>query len=130
MAVAVKLRGANRKGNGNLKSEKKLQETKPAEATNPTAHGVIYSKRLNVCPFSAPPPEAYAPIIGDERMERLQRAAERLKDLKILELNATAQGGGVADRFVERRAAGDVRQQNRGVSPFRRHDLCPSTQPT
>jgi len=97
MAVPVKLQVKNRKGNGKVKTEKISQETKPAEAASPPAHGVIYSKRLNFCPFSTPPLEAYIPILGDERTERLQRAAERMKGLKVLELNATAQGGGVAE---------------------------------
>jgi len=97
MVVAVKLREINKKGNGKVKSGRKFQETKQAEAASPPAHGVIYSKRLNLCPFSTPPLEAYASILGDERTERLQRAAERLKGLKLLELNATAQGGGVAE---------------------------------
>jgi trehalose synthase len=97
MAVAVKLPKNNKKGNGEVKAERQSQETKPAEVASPPAQGIIYSQRLNLCPFSAPPLEAYAPILGDERIERLQRAAERLKGLKVLELNATAQGGGVAE---------------------------------
>jgi len=80
-----------------VKTERIPQETKQALAVSPPSHGVIYSKRLNFCPFSTPPLKAYAPILGDERMERLQRAAERLKGLSVLELNATAQGGGVAE---------------------------------
>ncbi len=97
MAVAVKLPKINKKGNGKVKTERQSQETKPYELASPPTEGVIYSKRLNFCPFSAPPVKAYAPILGDERMERLQRAAERMKGLKVLELNATAQGGGVAE---------------------------------
>ena len=97
MAVTVNLSEANKPEKPGPKSEKKYQEPKPAEAVSPQAHGVIYSKRLNFRPFSTPPLEAYAPIIGDERMGRLQRAAKRLKGLNLLELNATAQGGGVAE---------------------------------
>ncbi len=67
------------------------------EAAFPLPNGVVYSKRQNFCPFTTPPLEAYAPIIGDERMERLQRAAERLCGLRLVEINATAQGGGVAE---------------------------------
>ncbi len=59
--------------------------------------GTVYSKRKDFCPFSASPPEAYVPIVGEERMERLQKTTQRVKGLKILELNATAQGGGVAE---------------------------------
>ncbi len=61
------------------------------------ADGTVYSKRKNFCPFSTSPPEAYIPILGEERMERLQKIAQRVKGLKMLTLNATAQGGGVAE---------------------------------
>ena len=61
------------------------------------ADGTVYSKRKNFCPFSTSPPEAYVPIMGEERMERLQKIVQRVKGLKMLTLNATAQGGGVAE---------------------------------
>jgi len=61
------------------------------------ADGTVYSKRKNFRPFSTSPPEAYVPIVGEERMERLQKIAQRVKGLKMLTLNATAQGGGVAE---------------------------------
>jgi trehalose synthase len=35
--------------------------------------------------------------MGPEKIERVQKIAHRLKGLKLLELNATAQGGGVAE---------------------------------
>ena len=59
--------------------------------------GVVYSRQQNIRPFSTPPLEAYNSIIGEEKTDRLQRAAQRLQGLKLLELNATAQGGGVAE---------------------------------
>jgi len=61
------------------------------------ADGTVYSKRKNFCPFSVSPLEAYTSILDEERIERLQNIAQRLKGLKILGLNATAQGGGVAE---------------------------------
>ena len=71
--------------------------TEPDKNIFPLADGTVYSKRKNFRPFSTPPLEAYASILGEERIERLQKAAERLKGLKLLELNASAQGGGVAE---------------------------------
>ncbi len=59
--------------------------------------GTVYSRRKGFCPFSTPALEAYAPIIGEERVERLRRAAAPLKGVRVLELNATARGGGVAE---------------------------------
>jgi len=59
--------------------------------------GTVYSKRKNFCPFSTPPLEDYVPILGEERIERLQKIARRVKGLKMITLNATAQGGGVAE---------------------------------
>ncbi|MDH5695541.1 MAG: glycosyltransferase [Dehalococcoidia bacterium] len=67
------------------------------ESVSVLADGTVYSKRKNFCPFSTPPVEAYIPIVGEEKIERLRRVAQRLKGLKLLELNATAQGGGVAE---------------------------------
>jgi trehalose synthase len=61
------------------------------------ADGTVYSKRKNFRPFSTSPLEAYVPIVGEERVERLQNIAQRVKGLKMLTLNATAQGGGVAE---------------------------------
>ena len=63
----------------------------------PLPDGTVYSVRKNFCPFSTPHLEAYASILGDDRIERLRRVADKLKNLKILELNSTARGGGVAE---------------------------------
>ncbi len=41
--------------------------------------------------------EAYRPIIGDARVEEIQRLAEPLKGARVLHVNATAFGGGVAE---------------------------------
>ena len=67
------------------------------KVTSTLADGTVYSKRKNFCPFSTSPLTAYAPIIGEEKIERLQSISQRLKGLKLLELSATAQGGGVAE---------------------------------
>jgi len=68
-----------------------------SENTFPLADGTIYSKRKNFCPFSTPALESYSPVLGEEKIDRLQRVAQRLRGLKLLQLNASAQGGGVAE---------------------------------
>ena len=77
--------------------KKGTRRTGQVNGVFPLLDGSIYSKRKNYCPFRTPPLEAYASMLGDEKIERLQRLAERLKGLRLLELNATAQGGGVAE---------------------------------
>ncbi|MFC2002118.1 glycosyltransferase [Chloroflexota bacterium] len=59
--------------------------------------GTVYSKRKGFCPFFISPLESYASISGSDKIERLQSISQRLKGLKILELNSSAQGGGVAE---------------------------------
>ena len=66
-------------------------------STYTLADGTVYSKRKNFCPFSTHPLETYASVIGNEKIERLQSISQQLKGLKVLELNSTAQGGGVAE---------------------------------
>jgi len=68
-----------------------------SEYAFPLADGTVYSKRKNFCPFSTPDPESYYPFLGEEKIDRLQRVAQRLRGLKLLQLNASAQGGGVAE---------------------------------
>jgi len=67
------------------------------ENISPLPDGTVYSKRKNFTPISSPSLQDYARIVGEEKIERLLRAAECLKGLKLLEVNATAQGGGVAE---------------------------------
>jgi trehalose synthase len=59
--------------------------------------GIVYSKKHDIRPFSIYPLEDYSPIVTEERIEKLCSIAQRLKGLKVLELNSTAQGGGVAE---------------------------------
>ena len=65
--------------------------------TYPLPNGVVYSQREGFCPFNVPSLKKYATIMGEDKIERLLTAAEKLKGLKLLEINATAQGGGVAE---------------------------------
>lgn len=59
--------------------------------------GTVYSSRSNLRPFHCHAPEEYLSIIGEERLRDLLDTAERLKGLSVLDLNATAKGGGVAE---------------------------------
>ena len=60
--------------------------------------GTVFSSRKDVSPpFSVPSTDAYAAIVGESRIRRLHEAADRLKGIKLLHLNATAKGGGVAE---------------------------------
>ena len=67
------------------------------KSANILSDGTVYSERKNIRPFSAHPLEDYSSIVSEEKLERLQSVAQRLKGLKVLELNSTAQGGGVAE---------------------------------
>ncbi|MFC1951549.1 glycosyltransferase [Chloroflexota bacterium] len=59
--------------------------------------GTVYSKRKNFQPFSTYPVEEYSSIVGEQKIERLQEISQRFNNLKLLELNSTAEGGGVAE---------------------------------
>ena len=82
--------------------EKKLYETSGKEAvgggtTTTLDDGTVYSKRKGFRNFTANSLDAYTGIINADKIERLQSVAQRLNGLKLLELNATATGGGVAE---------------------------------
>ncbi|MEW6441880.1 MAG: glycosyltransferase [bacterium] len=66
-------------------------------STFPLADGTVYSARKGFRPFATPPLEVYASLLGSARTDRVRRAAEKLQGLKVLELNSSAQGGGVAE---------------------------------
>ncbi|MBI2868846.1 MAG: glycosyltransferase [Chloroflexi bacterium] len=66
-------------------------------STFPLPDGTVYSKRKNYLPFSTPPLEDYVTLVGPEKIERLLDIGQRLKGVKITEINATATGGGVAE---------------------------------
>jgi trehalose synthase len=61
------------------------------------AYSVVYSALLDLRPLNVPSLDEYAGIVGPARIERAQRAANRLRGRRVLELNATARGGGVAE---------------------------------
>ncbi|MFH1650555.1 MAG: glycosyltransferase [Chloroflexota bacterium] len=78
----------------------------PAAAAPPPlrADGVVYSRRKGICPetlpFGSAPVADYTPLVGEAKMERLYRAAEAVQGVRILELNSTSLGGGVAEMFL------------------------------
>lgn len=94
MVIAGKNTVKSTKGNGQKKT---VGKDLPAPETATPPEGVIYSRRFHHRPFSAPQLKDYQPILGEARTERVMRAAECLQGIKVLELNATAQGGGVAE---------------------------------
>jgi trehalose synthase len=59
--------------------------------------GTVYSKRKNFTPFTSSSPEAYESVVSSEKMGRLYKIARKLEGKKLLDLNSTAQGGGVAE---------------------------------
>ena len=60
-------------------------------------NGTFYSRRAGNEPLSASRVQDYVPIVGEEKMDKLIRLAQRLKGIKMLEVNSTALGGGVAE---------------------------------
>ena len=68
----------------------------------PLENGSVYSRRKGLQPFSVPSIEEYVPIVGEEKMEELQKLAAKLKGVKILEVNSTAVGGGVAEMLYSK----------------------------
>ncbi len=72
-------------------------QTKPSKVMAPVPNGTVYSGTRGHRPFSVPPLEAYAGVVGEQRIEHLIHAARKLNGMKLLEVNATAVGGGVAE---------------------------------
>src|SRR5438477_5971903 len=52
---------------------------------------------LSSVPTTARSLEAYRPVIGDEKVEQIRALAEPLRGARVLHVNATAYGGGVAE---------------------------------
>ncbi len=96
-AKSQQIKSHGRKLNGPQKSEKKPVDIQTVQEHAPEIDGVVYSRHLNYCPFTAPSLDDYVPIIGNERAERVHEAAKALQGHQVLELNATVQGGGVAE---------------------------------
>ncbi|MFC1982331.1 glycosyltransferase [Chloroflexota bacterium] len=94
----------------------------------PTEDGTMYSRRKGICPTASPfvnvPLADYAPIVSKQKMERLMWAAERVRGVKILELNSSPVGGGVAEMllssvpFLNQLGVDDEWRVIRGSGPF------------
>jgi len=59
--------------------------------------GTLYSKRKGITPFRVPPLKEYAKIVGEEPIKELEEVSEGLNGMRMLELNSTPYGGGVAE---------------------------------
>jgi hypothetical protein len=46
--------------------------------------------------------ESYEPLIGRERIERILRKAQRIRNLHVVHISSTFYGGGVTDRHSAR----------------------------
>lgn len=114
---------------GNISSPESAAESEIAEPLSiPLPDGTVYSRTKGICPLTAPfslsPLSAYERIIGTQKTDRLLAAVERVKGLKILELNSTAVGGGVAEMlhssvpFLNELGVDDEWQVIRGSRPF------------
>jgi trehalose synthase len=95
-----------------------------AERQSPLEDGTLYSRRNGVEPFSVPPLQDYVPIVGEEKIDKLFKLAQRLKGIKMLEVNSTALGGGVAEMlysqvpFLNELGIVDEWKVMRGTEPF------------
>ncbi|PIP47543.1 MAG: glycosyl transferase family 1 [Chloroflexi bacterium CG23_combo_of_CG06-09_8_20_14_all_45_10] len=63
----------------------------------PLEDGTVYSRRKGVQPFSVSPLQDYIPIVGEERIEKLEKLARKLEGIRMVEFNSTMVGGGVAE---------------------------------
>jgi trehalose synthase len=90
----------------------------------PLEDGTVYSRRKGFQPFCAPPIEDYIPIVGEEKVEELRKLAAKLKGVKIVEVNSSAIGGGVAEMlysqvpFVNQLGLEDEWKVISGTEPF------------
>ena len=97
---------------------------KPAGRKMPLEDGTMYSRRKGVLPLSVSPLQDYIPLVGEEKIEKLQKLAHKLKGMKLLEINSSAVGGGVAEMlysqlpFLNRLGVEDEWKVIRGTRPF------------
>ena len=63
----------------------------------PLEDGTVYSRRKGIRPFSVSPLQDYLPIVGEEKIEKLEKLAQKLRGIRMVEINSTMVGGGVAE---------------------------------
>ena len=97
---------------------------KEAERILPQEDGTMYSHRKGIQPFSASSLEDYVPLVGEVKINKLAKLAQKLKGVKILEVNSTAMGGGVAEMlysqvpFLNKLGIEDEWKVMHGTEPF------------
>jgi trehalose synthase len=90
----------------------------------PLEDGTVYSRRKGALPFQVHPLQDYIPIVGEKKIEKLERLAQKLKGVRILEVNSTAVGGGVAEMlysqvpFINELGIEDEWKVVHGTEPF------------
>jgi trehalose synthase len=78
-------------------AEDVFRPIEPVRGNYPLEDGIVYSSRKELYPFSVSALEDYIPLVGEEKIEKVQRLAQKLKGMKVLEVNSCARGGGVAE---------------------------------
>jgi len=95
-----------------------------AEKKLPSGNGTMYSRREGIQSLSVSPLQDYIPIVGEEKIEKLEKLAHKLRGVKILEVNSTGTGGGVAEMlysqvpFLNALGLEDEWKVMRGTEPF------------
>lgn len=95
-----------------------------AETKLPLSDGTVYSRRKGVQPFSVNPLQDYISLVGEEKVDKLLKLAAKLKGIRIMEVNSTAVGGGVAEMlysqlpFINELGIEDEWKVMHGTGPF------------
>jgi len=60
-------------------------------------NGIVYSERKKINSIKVPKIKEYEKVVGKEPIEKIKELAEYFKEIRLLELNSTSYGGGVAE---------------------------------
>lgn len=97
---------------------------KPTKIKLPLEDGTMYSHRRGILPLTVSPLQDYIPLVGEEKIEKLQKLARKLKGMKLMEVNSSAVGGGVAEMlysqlpFLNQLGVEEEWKVIRGTRPF------------